>query len=62
MDTDGKKFWVPDPEHGFLLGRLVDIGHDSLTIEPFDTPGKVCFRISHVDNCLKLLNLYSFRQ
>ena len=46
MDTDGKKFWVPDPENGFLLGRLVDIGHDSLTIEPFDTPGKVCFRIS----------------
>jgi myosin-6 len=41
MDMDGKKFWVPDPEHGFKLGKLVDIGVDSLTIEPFDTPGKV---------------------
>jgi myosin-6 len=41
MDTDGKKFWVSDPENGFILGKLVDIGADSLTIEPFDAPGKV---------------------
>ena len=42
MDIDGhKKYWVPDAEHGFKLGRLVDIAIDWLTIEPFDTPGKV---------------------
>jgi hypothetical protein len=41
MDTDDKKFWVPDPEHGFKLGRLVDIGADLWTIQPFDAPGKV---------------------
>ena len=41
MDSEGKKFWVTDTEHGFKLGRLVDIGADSLTIEPFDSPGKV---------------------
>jgi hypothetical protein len=40
MDDD-KKFWIADPEHGFKLGRLVDIGTDSWTIQPFDTPGKV---------------------
>jgi myosin-6 len=46
MDMDGKKFWVPDPEHGFKLGKLVDIGADTLTIEPFDTPGKVSLIIT----------------
>ena len=40
MVDNGKK-WVPDPEHGFLLGRMVDFNADSMTIEPFDTPGKV---------------------
>jgi myosin-6 len=37
---DGKRFWVPDSDHGFKIGKLVDIGADSLTIEPLDTPGK----------------------
>ena len=40
MDFESKKYWVPDAEHGFRLGKLVDIGADSLTVEPFDTPGK----------------------
>jgi myosin VI len=40
MDGDGKRFWVADSENGFRLGKLVDIGTDSLTIEPFDSPGK----------------------
>ena len=42
MDDD-KKFWISDPENGFKLGRLVDIGTDSWTIQPFDAPGKVLF-------------------
>jgi myosin-6 len=42
MEFEGnRKYWVPDAEHGFRLGRLVDIGADTLTIEPFDSPGKV---------------------
>lgn len=45
MDGEGKKFWVPDPEQGFKLGKLVDIGADYWTIEPFDTPRKVTFLI-----------------
>ena len=44
MDGEGKKYWVTDPEHGFRLGKLVDIGSDTLTIEPFDAPGKVSKR------------------
>ena len=37
----GKKVWVPHPTEGFKLGRIVDIGSDDITIEPFDAPGTV---------------------
>ena len=37
----GKKVWVPHPTEGFKLGRIVDIGSDSIAIEPFDAPGTV---------------------
>ncbi|XP_012941999.2 unconventional myosin-VI [Aplysia californica] len=35
----GKRVWVPHPIEGFKLGRIVDIGSDSISIEPFDAPG-----------------------
>ncbi|KAK7108574.1 unconventional myosin-VI-like isoform X2 [Littorina saxatilis] len=35
----GKKVWVPHPTDGFKLGRIVDIGADSISVEPFDAPG-----------------------
>ena len=41
MDGEGKKLWVADTDKGFRLGRLVDIGADTMTVEPFDSPGKV---------------------
>lgn len=28
-----KKIWAPDPQHGFVLGSLVDIGTESATVE-----------------------------
>ncbi|CDQ71594.1 unnamed protein product [Oncorhynchus mykiss] len=31
---DGKPVWAPHPGDGFQLGTIVDIGADSLTIEP----------------------------
>ena len=37
----GKKVWVPHPIEGFKLGRIVDIGSDTITVEPFDAPGTV---------------------
>jgi myosin VI len=41
MDAEYKKIWITDPQNGgFRLGKLVDIGSDSLTVEPFDSPGK----------------------
>ena len=43
MDAENKKVWVSDPVNGFILGKLVDIGSDTLTIETFDTPSKVWF-------------------
>ena len=39
----GKKVWVPHHTDGFKLGRIVDIGSDSITVEPFDAPGTVSF-------------------
>lgn len=38
---DGKKVWVPHPTEGYKLGRIVDIGADGITVEPFQTPGQV---------------------
>ena len=43
----GKKVWVPHPIEGFKLGRIVDIGSDLITIEPFDAPGSVSYYIPY---------------
>lgn len=40
---DGKPVWAPHPADGFQLGTIVDIGADSLTIEPLKQKGKVRF-------------------
>uniref|UniRef100_A0AAY4AM60 Unconventional myosin-VI n=1 Tax=Denticeps clupeoides TaxID=299321 RepID=A0AAY4AM60_9TELE len=37
---DGKPVWAPHPTEGFQLGLIVDIGADSLTIEPLNHKGK----------------------
>lgn len=38
---DGKPVWAPHPTDGFQLGMIVDIGADTLTIEPLNQKGKV---------------------
>uniref|UniRef100_W5LCV8 Unconventional myosin-VI n=1 Tax=Astyanax mexicanus TaxID=7994 RepID=W5LCV8_ASTMX len=37
---DGKPVWAPHPSDGFQLGMIVDIGADTLTIEPLNHRGK----------------------
>ncbi|XP_049452532.1 myosin VIb isoform X1 [Epinephelus fuscoguttatus] len=37
---DGKPVWAPHPADGFQLGMIVDIGADTLTIEPLNQKGK----------------------
>ncbi|XP_040092151.1 unconventional myosin-VI isoform X2 [Oryx dammah] len=37
---DGRPVWAPHPTEGFQLGNIVDIGPDSLTIEPLGQKGK----------------------
>ncbi|XP_027406772.1 unconventional myosin-VI isoform X4 [Bos indicus] len=37
---DGRPVWAPHPTEGFQMGNIVDIGPDSLTIEPLDQKGK----------------------
>lgn len=38
---DGRPVWAPHPTEGFQMGNIVDIGADSLTIEPLGQKGKV---------------------
>lgn len=37
---DGKPVWAPHPTDGFQMGNIVDIGPNSLTIEPLNQKGK----------------------
>ncbi|XP_065339077.1 myosin heavy chain 95F isoform X1 [Cloeon dipterum] len=35
-----QKVWVPDPEHGFIMGCIVDLGLDECTVQAFDRSRK----------------------
>ena len=41
MDN-GKIVWGPDPEHGFVLGTIIDIGQSTITVQPKSSGAKVC--------------------
>lgn len=58
MDFGGK-VWVPDNEHGFLLGTIVDIGADAVTVELDGQKGKVSWR--DVQLCIQTFNLKYFK-
>ncbi|XP_033635781.1 unconventional myosin-VI-like [Asterias rubens] len=40
MFDENKKVWVPDIAEGFQLGRIEDIGAESITVAPLHKPGK----------------------
>ena len=42
MDSD-KLVWAPDISQGFKLGKIVDIGSESISVEPLDVKGKVSY-------------------
>ncbi|OWK01421.1 MYO6 [Cervus elaphus hippelaphus] len=50
---DGRPVWAPHPTEGFQMGNIVDIGPDSLTIEPLGQKGK-----TYVANILIAVNPY----
>ena len=37
----GKLVWAPHLTEGYQLGRIVDLGTDTITVEPLDSPGNV---------------------
>lgn len=39
-----QRVWVPDPAEGFVLGKIVDIGLDEVTVQPNDSkkPRQTC--------------------
>uniref|UniRef100_A0A8C4MP10 Unconventional myosin-VI n=1 Tax=Equus asinus asinus TaxID=83772 RepID=A0A8C4MP10_EQUAS len=53
---DGKPVWAPHPTDGFQMGNIVDIGPDSLTIEPLNQNGKV--RVLLIQRIEGILNPY----
>ena len=40
MDDD-KLVWAPDTTHGFTIGKIVDIGSETISVEPLNAKGKV---------------------
>uniref|UniRef100_A0A452SWK9 Unconventional myosin-VI n=1 Tax=Ursus americanus TaxID=9643 RepID=A0A452SWK9_URSAM len=70
---DGKPVWAPHPTDGFQMGNIVDIGPDSLTIEPLNQKGKTFLALINQvfpaeedskkdveDNCVCLLLIGKF--
>jgi myosin-6 len=37
---ENQKVWVADPTEGFVLGKIVDLGSDEVTVQPFDRKHK----------------------
>ena len=44
MDN-GKIVWGPNPEKGFILGTIIDIGQNTITVQPKDSGTKVGFNM-----------------
>lgn len=44
MDISGL-FWAPDSVQGFRLGKVIDLGADTISVEPLDDKGMVCICI-----------------
>lgn len=38
----GQRVWAPHPTEGYQIGLIVDVGADSLSVEPLGQPGQVC--------------------
>lgn len=37
---ENQRVWVPDPDEGFILGKIVDIGLGEVTVQPYDSKKK----------------------
>ncbi len=37
----GQQIWCPHPTEGYQLGQIVDVGADTLTVEPLASPQQV---------------------
>lgn len=61
---DNKRVWVPHETDGFKLGRIIDIGSDTISVEPSDTPGQVisnktiAIQISYICCIYIYINIY----
>lgn len=53
---DGRPVWAPHPNDGFQLGTIVDIGADTLTIEPLNQKGKVGHHAQNTHRYMRIPN------
>jgi len=37
---ESQKVWFPDDSEGYILGRIVDIGQDTVTVQPYNQPNR----------------------
>lgn len=49
MDS-GKVVWAPHPDHGYIVGKITDIGNDTITVQPFAQGSKVWSNIARLEN------------
>uniref|UniRef100_A0A8D8QWM0 Myosin heavy chain 95F n=1 Tax=Cacopsylla melanoneura TaxID=428564 RepID=A0A8D8QWM0_9HEMI len=46
---ENQKVWVPDPADGFVLGRILDLGMDEVTVQPLESKKpKAAFTLDRV--------------
>lgn len=38
----GQRVWAPHPTEGYQVGLIVDVGADTLSVEPLGKAGQVC--------------------
>ena len=46
----GQRVWAPHPVEGYQLGEIVDVGADTLTVEPLNKSEQVCYCQSNPPN------------
>ena len=51
----GQRVWAPHPVEGYQLGEIVDVGADTLTVEPLNKSEQVCC----VQACISIVARYT---
>ena len=57
----GQRVWAPHPTEGYQVGLIVDVGADTLSVEPLGKAGKVsCMWTKSMHSLILVLDVYIF--